>query len=73
MKKTIDYTALADTIRAELNARVCTPSELKRTDGGMNAPNSRETWLDVQARALYQACNRIRKICRADGLYYKEV
>lgn len=51
-----DYTALAYTIRAELNAR-----------------HDRSAWLDVQARALYQACNRIRKICRADGLYYKEV
>lgn len=141
MKKTIDYTALAETIRAELNARhdrsawskavtlyaldlledvqwyaddaerlpldgaelerwalngascweqysnggcslcynddiaarVCTPSELKRADGGMNNPNSRETWLDVQARALYQACNRIRTICRTNGLYCKGV
>lgn len=141
MKKTIDYTALADTIRAELSARndrsawnkavtlyaldllediqwyandaerlpidgkelerwalngascweqysnggcsicydadiaarVCTKSELKRTDGGMNNPNSRETWLDVQARALYQACNRIRTICRTNGLYCKGV
>lgn len=141
MKKTIDYTALTDTIRAELNARhdrsawdkavtlyaldlledvqegadnmerlpldgaelerwalngascweqysngscslcyntdiatrVCTPSELKRADGGMNNPNSRETWLDVQARALYQACNRIRTICRTNGLYCKGV
>lgn len=58
---------------ADIAARVCTPSELKRTDGGMNAPNSRETWLDVQARALYQACNRIRSICRANGLYCKGV
>ncbi len=58
-----DYTALADTIR----------TELKRTDNGMNAPNSRETWLDVQARALHQACNRIRTICRTNGLYCKEV
>lgn len=57
---------------ADIAARVCTPSELKRTDGGMNNPNSRETWLDVQARALYQACNRIRTICRTNGLYYKE-
>nr|DAS23680.1 MAG TPA: hypothetical protein [Caudoviricetes sp.] len=141
MKKTIDYTALADTIRAELNARhdrsawdkavtlyaldlledvqegadnmerlpldgeelerwalngascweqysnggcplcynadiaarVCTPSELKRKHGGTYEPNSRETWLDVQARALYQACNRIRTICRTNGLYCKEV
>ena len=141
MKKTIDYTALADTIRAELNARhdrsawdkavtlyaldlledvqwrandverlpldgaeleqwalngannwhqyswggcslcydkqiaerVCTPSELKRKHGGMYEPNSRETWLDMQARALHQACNRIRTICRTNGLYCKGV
>ena len=58
---------------ADIAARVCTPSELKRKHGGVYEPNSRETWLDVQARALYQACNRIRKICRANGLYYKEV
>lgn len=58
---------------ADIAARVCTPSELKRKHGGAYEPNSRETWLDVQARALYQACNRIRKICRANGLYYKEV
>ena len=141
IKNTIDYTALADTIRAELNARhdrsawdkavtlyaldllddvqegannmerlpldgaelarwalngascweqysnggcslcydgqiaerVCTPSELKRKHGGAYGPNSRETWLDVQARALYQACNRIRIICRTNGLYCKGV
>lgn len=58
---------------ADIAARVCTPSELKRTDGGMNAPNSWETWLDVQARALYQACNRIRTICHTSGLYCKGV
>lgn len=58
---------------ADIAARVCTTSELKRTDGGMNNPNSRETWLDVQARALYQACNRIRTICRTNGLYCKGV
>ena len=58
---------------ADIAARVCTPSELKRTDGGMNNPTSRETWLDVQARALYQACNRIRSICRTNGLYCKGV
>lgn len=58
---------------ADIAARVCTPSELKRKHGGAYEPNSRETWLNVQARALNQACNRIRKICRANGLYYKEV
>lgn len=58
---------------ADIAARVCTPSELKRKHGGMYEPNSRETWLDVQARALYQAFNRIRSICRTNGLYCKEV
>lgn len=36
-------------------ARVCTPSELRRTRGGQRDPNPRERWLDVQARALCQA------------------
>lgn len=57
----------------DIAARVCTTSELKRKRGGELYPNSRETWLDVQARALYQACNRIRSICRANGLYCKGV
>ena len=38
---------------------LCTPSELKRTKNGQNDPNSRETWMDVQARALYQAFSLI--------------
>lgn len=58
---------------ADIAARVCTPSELKHKHGGVYEPNSRETWLDVQARALHQACNRIRTICRTNGLYCKEV
>lgn len=36
---------------------LCTVTELKKTDNGRKAPNSRETWLDVQARALHQAAN----------------
>lgn len=57
----------------QIAERVCTPSELKRKHGGAYEPNSRETWLDVQARALHQACNRIRTICRTNGLYCKGV
>lgn len=34
---------------------LCSPSELAKTDGGRLKPNSRETWLELQARALYQA------------------
>ena len=39
--------------------RLCTPSELKKTRNGERRPNSREEWLDVQARALRQAASRI--------------
>lgn len=34
---------------------LCNPSELKKTRHGEKRPNSREEWLDVQARALWQA------------------
>lgn len=34
---------------------LCTPSELRRTQNGTKRPNSREEWLDTQARALFQA------------------
>lgn len=43
----------------EIAKRLCTTTELKRTQNGCKAPNPREQWLDVQARALYQACNLI--------------
>lgn len=39
----------------DIAARMCTPSELRRTHGGQRDPNPHETWLDVQARALHQA------------------
>lgn len=38
--------------------RLCTPSELKKTRNGERRPNSREEWIDVQARALRQAATR---------------
>ena len=43
----------------DIAERLCTPSELKKTRNGERRPNSREEWLDTQARALYQACNRV--------------
>jgi hypothetical protein len=44
---------------ADIAERLCSPSELKRKRGGELQPNSRESWLDVQARALNQACTRV--------------
>lgn len=43
----------------EIAERLCNPSELKKTRDGERRPNSREDWLDVQARALYQAARMI--------------
>lgn len=45
----------------DIAKRLCTPSELKKTRNGERRPNADEEWLDTQARALYQACNRILK------------
>lgn len=39
----------------------CTPSELKKTHNGERKPNSRESWLDVQARAFWQASLLIKQ------------
>lgn len=48
----------------DIAKRLCTPSELKKTRNGERRPNASEEWLDTQARALYQACNRIMRIAR---------
>ena len=40
---------------ADIAERLCPPSELKRNKWGMLPPNSRETWIECQARALWQA------------------
>ena len=43
----------------DIAERLCNPSELKKTRNGERRPNSREEWLDTQARALFQAANRV--------------
>lgn len=48
----------------DIAERLSTPSELKKTRNGELQPNMRETWLDVQARALYQAARKIRNAAR---------
>lgn len=47
---------------SDIARHYCTPSELKRTRDGARRPNAREEWLDVQARAIYQALSKIRGI-----------
>ena len=46
----------------DIAERLCCPSEYKRTREGERRPNSREEWLDVQARALHQAACRLFRI-----------
>lgn len=48
----------------DIATRLCTPSELKRKRNGELNPNSCESWLDVQSRALYKAYLRIKHILR---------
>lgn len=46
----------------QIAERLCTPSEFKKKRGGLLDPNSRENWIDVQARALFQAWELIKNI-----------
>lgn len=49
----------------DIARRLCTPSELKKTDNGNRRPNRNEEWLDVQVRALRQAFARVVDAIRA--------
>lgn len=49
------YSGCAIICDDEIARTLCAPWELRRTRDGARRPNSRETWLDVQARALGQA------------------
>ena len=49
---------------ADIAKRLYTPSELKKKKGGDLQPNTRENWLDVQARALFQAFNLINRLLK---------
>lgn len=50
----------------DIAERLCSCSEYKRKRGGDLQPNSRESWLDVQTRALAQAFDIISKILRSN-------
>lgn len=50
----------------DIAKRLCTPSELKRStrsNGSLkDRPNRYETWIQCQARALFQACELVSNI-----------
>lgn len=48
----------------DIAKRLCTKTELAKTRNGLLRPNAREDWLDVQARALYQAGELIYETIR---------
>lgn len=48
----------------EIAERLCSPSELRKTRNGQRRPNSREEWLDTQARALSQAARMIMRLSK---------
>ena len=45
----------------DIAERLYTPSELKQKKGGRLQPNSKETWIELQARALNQAASLIMR------------
>ena len=56
----------------DIAKRLCTASELKKTRNGERKPNKDEDWLDVQARALRQAADRIRYIYTSNVMGWEE-
>ena len=52
---------------ADIAERLCSPSEYRKTRQGERAPNSRETWLDCQARACGQAATMIATVAKEGG------
>ena len=57
--KDYSYTYCSLKYDSQIAERLCTPSELKKNEGGRLAPNRREGWLDVQTKALRDAYCRI--------------
>ena len=63
--KAYSWNGLSLIYNQDIAERLSSPSELKRVtnkNGLRDYPNSGEHWLDVQARALYQAANRVAEI-----------
>jgi hypothetical protein len=65
------YSGMGLIYDVDIAAHYCTNSELKRVmlkDGSVKQKaNARENWADVQARALFQACELIKEIVRKEA------
>ncbi len=53
------FSLISDT---DICKRLCSPSEQKNTQNSERKPNSKEDWIDIQARALQQAAAIILSI-----------
>lgn len=49
---------------AYIAERLCTPSELRKLDGGSRVPSGVATWCDIEARAVRQAWQMIAEAVR---------
>lgn len=49
---------------AYIAERLCTPSELRKLDGGARVPAGADTWCDIEARAASQAWRMIAEAVR---------
>lgn len=50
----------------DIAIQLCAVGELRRCNFGRKQPNNRETWLDVQARALFQAAELLVNIVKGE-------
>ena len=50
----------------EICKRLSASWEIRRTKGGILPPNSRESWMEVQARALYQASRIVLQLAKKE-------
>lgn len=46
----------------QIAERLCAPWELRKTENGRKDPNPRESWIDVQSRALSQAAQLVIRV-----------
>ena len=56
----------------EICHRLYAPWEIKRKRGGDLPPNRHKTWIDLQARALYQAAHMIISIANSELIHRDE-
>lgn len=66
--KDYSYSGLSLIYDEDICKRLCNNTEKKLTKNGEKMPNKNENWLDVQARALYQAYLKIIDLYNANSL-----